>query len=70
MKVSIRQLGALIRETIGEIESLPRAECRACGGTGEVAGEHCAACGGGGEELSYGAGERPGIGRGPLPWRR
>lgn len=61
----MRRLRAIIRE---EME-IPKASCRACDGEGDVAGEFCAACGGTGEEIDPNAGGRPGIGRGPLPWR-
>lgn len=65
MKITVSQLRKIIREVV---EEMPKATCRACDGTGEVAGEFCATCSGDGEELDYGA-TRGGIGRGPLPWR-
>jgi hypothetical protein len=64
MKITVGDLRRLVREALG----IPAAECRACGGGGEVAGEACAACSGTGEEIDPSAGGRPGIGRGPLPW--
>jgi hypothetical protein len=69
MKMKISQLRSVIREVLrDELGREATDECRVCGGQGEVAGEFCATCSGTGEELAYGA-TRPGIGRGPLPWR-
>lgn len=65
MRTTVGRIRRIIREELG----IPTAECRVCGGEGAVAGEFCATCDGAGEEIDPSASARPGIGRGPLPWR-
>lgn len=67
MKTVEQLIRRLVRETI--TSDMPKATCRVCGGTGDVAEEFCATCSGEGEEIDYTAG-RGGIGRGPVPYRK
>lgn len=66
-KADILNLRLMIREMLRE--EIPKATCRVCRGSGEVAGEYCATCGGEGEEIDYRVSTHKGIGRGPLPYR-
>ena len=68
MRISLAQLRGIIREVLADV---PMDVCRVCSGEGQVVGEFCATCGGTGQEIDPGVTKgRPGIGRGPLPWRK